>query len=158
MQNNERNRRIEAVLSKYEKQKEYVLNALHELQDNHPLQYIDEEALDACCVHFKMTKAEVYGIVSYYSMLSLTPRAKYIIRLCQSPVCSMMGQQSVISYLAEKWELKPHKTSADGLFYLEIVECLGRCGKAPSMMINKDFYTGLNPQIMDSILQKLLYI
>lgn len=132
-----------------------LLNHLHELQNSHPQQYLTEEALNETTQKFGLTKAEVYGVVSYYSMFSLKPRGKYIIRICQSPVCHMMGSLSLTEFLENKLGVAAGETTTDGIFTLEHTECLGRCGKAPSMMINKDVFTELSKEKLETLIEKL---
>lgn len=149
------NKDILEALKSFPKTKDSLIKALHLLQDKHPQQYISTEILNECCSYFGLSKAEVYGVVSYYSMFSLKPRGKYHISLCKSPVCTIMGAESVVDYLKTKYGLTPGSISEDGILSLEQVECLGRCGKAPSMMINKEFYMELDHDKIDQTLQTL---
>lgn len=146
---------IKEILGKYPGTKDNLIKALHELQETNTLNYISPEIMEECAAHFRLTKAQVYGVVTYYSMFSIKPRGKYHISLCKSPVCSMMGSENIFRYLEDKYGLLPDQVSDDGLFSLEKAECLGRCGKAPSMMINKDVYTGLTTDKIDEILLNL---
>ncbi|PKP04957.1 MAG: NADH-quinone oxidoreductase subunit E [Bacteroidetes bacterium HGW-Bacteroidetes-6] len=132
-----------------------LLNYLHEMQNSHPQQYLTEEVLNSAAQKYGLTKAEIYGVASYYSMFSLKPRGKYIIRICQSPVCQMMGSQSLTEFLENKLRLVAGETTSDGIFTLEHTECLGRCGKAPSMMVNKDVFTELTQEKLESLIEKL---
>ncbi len=146
---------INKILFKYEPKQENIIKTLHELQDLHPRQYISEEILDVVSKYFNNTKAQLYGIVSYYSMFSLKPRGKYIIRFCKSPVCDMMGSFNILNYLKEKLKIGPGETTKDGIFTLEFAECLGLCDKAPSMMINSDIYTELTAEKIEQIMSKI---
>lgn len=146
---------IHNILSRYSKTKENLIKALHELQEANPQNYISDEIMDLCASYFKLTKAQVYGVVTYYSMFSIKPRGTYHISLCKSPVCTMMGSENIFKYFEDKYHLLPSGISDDGFFSLEKVECLGRCGKAPSMMINKEFFTELSPEKIDEILLNL---
>ncbi len=143
------------LLMQFAPKRENVLKALHELQDKHPQHYLSKEILDETAKYFKLTKGQVYGIASYYSMFSVKPRGKYIIRLCKSPVCSMMGSQSLVEHIENLCGISEGETSSDGIFTIEHTECLGRCGKAPSMMVNEDVYTDLNAQKIDQIINEL---
>lgn len=147
--------KINEIISSFPPQREYLLKAMHAIQNEHPQHYLSELSLDELAKYFNLTKGQVYGIASYYSMFSLKPRGKYIIRLCKSPVCSSMGSSSLYEYLEKEWSLKPNTTTTDGLFTLEASECIGRCGKAPSMMINEQVYTELNPDKLKEIITNL---
>ncbi|MGQ9846511.1 MAG: NADH-quinone oxidoreductase subunit NuoE [Bacteroidales bacterium] len=147
--------KITKLLMKFEPKRENVIKALHELQDNHPQHYISKEIMDETAKYFKLTKGQIYGIASYYSMFSLKPRGKYIIRVCHSPVCSMMGSQNLIKHIENICGISLGETTKDGLFTIEHTECLGRCDKAPSMMINENVYTDLTVEKIDEILNDL---
>lgn len=147
--------KINEIISSYPPQREYLLKAMHAIQNEHPQHYLSELSLDELAKYFNLTKGQVYGIASYYSMFSLNPRGKYIIRLCKSPVCSSMGSSSLFQYFEKQWGLKPNTTTTDGLFTLEASECIGHCGKAPSMMINEQVYTELNPDKLKEIITNL---
>jgi NADH-quinone oxidoreductase subunit E len=143
---------ILSILDQFQPQKEFIINALHELQNKHPQHYLSEEILNFTSKYFNITKGQLFGIVTYYSMFSVTPRGKYLIRLCKSPVCKMMGSATLAEYLKHNWQIEPDKTTLDGLFTLELVECLGRCGKAPSMIINEAVFTDLSTNKLEEIL------
>ena len=152
MQNELNSLEIAALLERFLPQQEQVIKALHELQNAHPRHYISEDILNQASKYFNLSKGQLYGIVTYYSMFSVKPRGKYLIRLCKSPVCQMMGSDKLVKQLHQKWNLEPNQTSEDGLFTLELCECLGRCGKAPSMIINEAVFSGLTIEKLDEIL------
>ncbi len=145
----------EEILFKYKPLKDNLLQILHEIQDLHPQHYLPEEDLLKVAKYLNISMSSVYGVVSYYSMFALKPRGKNIIRLCQSPVCDISGSQQIADKLKEILKINFGETTIDGLFTLESCECLGLCGNKPSMMINKEVYTGLNIEIIDLIINDI---
>lgn len=131
------------VISKYKPTQDNLLNILHDLQNNNPENYITTQAMDLVARYLNMTKSSVYGVVDYYSMLSLKPRGKYIIRVCVSPVCHIKKANGMISHLEKVLGISTGETTSDKLFTLEVAECLGQCQEAPSMMINEKVYNNL---------------
>lgn len=131
------------IISKHKPTQDSLLNILHDLQNNNPENYITTEAMDLVARYLNMTKSSVYGVVDYYSMLSLKPRGKYIIRICVSPVCHIKKVNGIISHLENILGIKTGETTSDKLFTLEVAECLGQCQEAPSMMINEKVYNNL---------------
>ena len=131
------------IISRHKPTQDSLLNILHDLQNNNPENYITTEAMDLVARYLNMTKSSVYGVVDYYSMLSLKPRGKYIIRLCISPVCHIKKANGMISHLEKVLGIKTGETTPDKLFTLEVAECLGQCQEAPSMMINEKVYNNL---------------
>ena len=131
------------IISKHKPTQDNLLNILHDLQNNNPENYITTDAMDLVARYLNMTKSSVYGVVDYYSMLSLKPRGRYIIRICVSPVCHIKKANGMISHLEKVLGIKTGETTPDKLFTLEVAECLGQCQEAPSMMINEKVYNNL---------------
>ena len=146
---------IKEIINKYPSEKSYLLMMLQDIQTNNNRNYIPEEALEHVASYLNMTMSSIYGVVSYYSMLSLKPRGKYIIKICVSPVCELMDEFDVLNWAQTYLGISVGETSSDGLFTLEQTECLGRCGKAPSIMINNETYTNINPERLQTIIEEL---
>ncbi len=146
---------IDAILKKYPRKKEYLIEILHDIQNQHPQQYVSEDAVIAVTQYLKIKRAQVYGVLGYYSILSSQSRGKYLIRICGSPVCNMMGSDNLIDFISGRLGIELGQTTPDGLFTLETTECLGNCGAAPAMMVNQDMYGSLTPEKVESILKKL---
>jgi len=132
-----------------------MLNILHALQDNNPYNYLVTDDLKAVAAYLNTTLSHVYGVATYYTMLSVKPRGKYIIRACNSPVCLMEGSLNVLEVLKDILAVNIGETTADRLFTLEVSECLGQCARAPVMMINKEIYGNLDRQAISGIIQEL---
>lgn len=126
------------ILKQFEPDNENMLNILHALQNNNSQNYLSEEDLRIAANYLNTTYSHIYGVATYYTMFSLKPRGKYIIRVCNSPVCNMGNSIKVIEEIKEFLSIEVGETTDDKRFTLELSECLGRCGKAPGMMINED--------------------
>jgi len=122
---------------------ENVLLILHEFQNNNPRHYLSEKDLAMIAKYLNLPCSSIYGVVSYYSLFSLTPRGKHIIRLCNSPVCQMTNSNDILAQLRKNLKIDIGETSADGLFTLETTECLGQCDSAPGMSIDEVYYGNL---------------
>ena len=133
----------QTILKKFKPEQHNLLEILHALQDSHPQNYLTEDALDETARYLRTTKSSVYGVAGYYSMFSLKPRGKYIIRVCVSPVCELLKSDEVLAVLHKELGIKTGETTPCGLFTLEVSECLGQCQEAPSMMINQEVYNEL---------------
>lgn len=143
------------LLQQFPQDRSYMIRMLHALQNNHPQQYITNEAMAEVCCYLNLTMAQVCGTASYYSMFSFQPRGKYIIRICKSPVCQMMDSNNLVSWIQDRLNIRAGETSKDGLFSLELSECLGHCDGAPMMMINDEVYKDFNAEKLESIIKKL---
>lgn len=146
---------VKEIINKYPSEKSYLLMMLQDIQTNNPRNFVTQEALENVASYLNMTMSSIYGVVSYYSMLSLKPRGKYIIKICTSPVCELMDKSDILSWVQTYLGISIGETTSDGLFTLEQTECLGRCGKAPSIMINNETYTNINPERLKTILEEL---
>ena len=131
-----------------------MLAILHALQDSNPYNYLDGEDLKAAADYLNTTMSHVYGVATYYSMYSVKPRGKYIIRACNSPVCSMEGSFNIIEELRRLLGVDIGETTSDRLFTLELTECLGHCASAPVIMINKEIYGNLDREMLAGLIEK----
>jgi NADH-quinone oxidoreductase E subunit len=143
------------IFSKYTPTKDNLIYILHDIQDKHPQHYISEEAVHAIADYLHLTTNHIYGVITFYSMYSTTPRGKNIIRLCESPHCYIKGSDNILRKLKNSLNVSVGATSKDGLFTLELCACLGVCGNAPVMMINDDVYGDLTEDKIDEVLTKL---
>ncbi|MBN2681811.1 MAG: NAD(P)H-dependent oxidoreductase subunit E [Bacteroidales bacterium] len=143
------------IIEKYKPVKHNLLPILHELQDSNPQNYITEDDVIMVSKHLNISFAEVYGLIGYYSMLSNKPRGKYIIRICNSPVCNMIGSENIAELLCSELNIGIGETTTDKLFTLEYSECLGHCDIAPVMIINKEIFGNLNKQKIEEIIENL---
>ncbi len=144
----------EEILNKYGKSRDNLLYILHEIQDNNPRNYLTEEDLKVVAKWLGIPYSYVHGVATFYSMFSLTPRGKYIIRVCESPTCHLLGSNDVLVELVKQLGIGIGETTEDGLFTLELTSCLGVCGVAPVMMINKEVYGNLTPEKVREVIEQ----
>jgi NADH:ubiquinone oxidoreductase subunit E len=144
----------EEILKKFDPRMDNILYILHDLQDNHPQHYLEKEDIEACAGYLNIPFSLVHGVVTFYSMFSLTPRGRYIIRVCESPPCHLMGSESLLQHLKKKLKVDIGNTTSDGLFTLELTSCLGVCGVAPALMLNDEMIGNLTPERVDAILEE----
>ncbi len=117
--------------------------------------YLGDEALQEAAELLAMTPLELEELATFYEFIFREPVGKYVIHVCDGIVCWMNGHQSVIDYLSAKLGIRPGETTADGLFTLLPVCCIGYCDLSPAMLINRRAYGPLTPQKIDDILQRL---
>ena len=146
---------LQEIISRFRPEKTNLLQILHALQDNHPQNYLTEDSLRAAARYLKVSLSWVYGVAGYYSMFSLRPRSRYIIRVCNSPVCNMMGASGIIEILHSILGTGTGEITPDGLFLVEEAECLGICDVAPAMMVNSKVYGNLTRESLEVIINEL---
>ena len=94
----------------------------------------------------RCTPAEVEDVVSYYTMFYTRPVGKYVLNVCRTLSCALLGAERVTEELSAKLGIKPGETDPTGTFTLVEVECLGACDRAPVVMVNDDWHEGLSPE------------
>ncbi len=97
---------------------------------------------------------EIYGIVTFYSQFSLTPKGKYNVSICMGTACYVKGAGDLYDKLKEKLKLEEGGCTPDGKFSLEACRCIGACGLAPVLTVNEDVYGRLTTKDLDDIIKK----
>lgn len=98
-------------------------------------------------------QTDVYSFVTFYAMLSVKPRGKYIIRMCKSAPCHVKGAKEIVRALEDLLHIKMGETTEDNRFTLEYCPCLGICEVSPAIMINEKTYGNLTPDSVRSIVK-----
>ena len=142
------------IIQQYDPSPENLLSILHDLQDANQRHYLTEQDLQAAAAYLRLPFSFVEGVATFYTMFSLTPRGKYIIRICESPPCHLMGSTTIAQELMKLLGIQFGETTGDELFTLEMSSCLGVCGVAPAMMINDEVYGNLTPHRILEILEE----
>jgi len=143
------------ILKKFDAKNENILLLLHALQKANPRNYLTEEDLRLVANYLSLPLGNVMGVATFYSLFSLKPRGKYIIRVCDSPPCHLEGSESILEEIKKYLSLEVGQTTRDGIFTLETSECLGHCAESPVMMINEEVHGNLTAEKVRSILDKL---
>jgi len=146
---------IKKIIHKYGNKRENLLQILHDIQNQSLQNYISEENIKTLSEKMKIPISDIKGTASFYTMYSFVPRGKYIIRVCESPPCYLLGAQTIFEAIETKLGIKEGETTKDGLFTLEGTSCLGICGVAPAMMINDEAYGNLNEKKINEILEQI---
>jgi NADH:ubiquinone oxidoreductase subunit F (NADH-binding)/NADH:ubiquinone oxidoreductase subunit E len=127
---------IQDICARFRRIKGGLLPALHAVQSVCG-NWLPMEALQLVSRGFDLPYPYLYGVLSFYTMFAVQPRGKYIIRLCESPPCHIMGAESLQEVLEQELGVHVGETTADALFTLEHTACLGVCEVAPVMQVNE---------------------
>ncbi len=144
---------IDEILSRYPVRRSALLPLLYLAQQEDG--YVTEAAMKEIAGILRLTPPQVYETVTFYTMLSLKPLGKFHIQVCKSLMCGLVGSDSVLGWMKSKLGIGPGETTADKLFTVSAVECLGACGTGPMMQINEDYYERLTEDKVDRILADL---
>jgi NADH-quinone oxidoreductase subunit E len=116
--------------------------------------WLSPETMDYVAGLLNIQPVEVYEVASFYSMFNLKPVGKCVIEVCRTSSCWLLGAEDVIGHIEKRLGIKAGETSADGMFTLKTVECLGSCGTAPMMQVGADYYENLSLQKVDQLMDR----
>lgn len=115
---------------------------------------LDEEVQTYIAEKLNIPVTKIYGVATFYSLFTLEAKGKYTINMCLGTACYVRGAQGVFDELSKELNIEPGHTTADGLFTLDAMRCIGCCGLAPAMMINDDVYGKMTPDQVHDIIAK----
>ena len=127
-----------------EQRKSAILYALFLVQQQQG--YVSGASMRFVAQQIRCTPAEVEDVVSYYTMFYTKPVGKYVLNVCRTLSCALLGAERVTEELSAKLGIRPGETTPDGMFTLTEVECLGACDRAPVVMVNDDWHERLSPE------------
>jgi len=137
------------------KQKSALLPILHEVQAE--LGWLSANAMDQVANYLDIQDIEVYEVASFYSMYFLKPQGKFVLEVCRTGPCCLVGAEKLMNHIEHKLGVKENEVTADGLFSWRGVECLAACGYGPVLQIGPEytFYENLNEQKVDELIEDL---
>ncbi|MGZ3849786.1 MAG: complex I 24 kDa subunit family protein, partial [Flavisolibacter sp.] len=133
--------------------KSALLPVLHLAQEENG-GWLSVEAMDHVAGLLQLKPIEVYEVATFYSMYNLKPVGRYLFEVCQTGPCMLNGSDGIIDYIKEKLGIAVGETTADGMFTLKTVECLGACGYAPMMQMGKFYREHLTREKVDQIIEE----
>lgn len=147
--------RVNEIISRYPngKQKSALLPVLHLAQVEFG-GWLDVPVMDYVASLLSIEPIEVYEVASFYSMYNLKPVGKHLFEVCQTGPCMLNGSDDIIDYIKQKLNIGVGETTADGMFTLKTVECLGACGYAPMMQYGKTYREHLTKEKVDAIIEE----
>jgi len=144
---------LEDVLNHYADVKGSLITILQKTQEIYG--YIPIDAVYHIAGRTGLTPAKIMGVATFYSQFRFQAVGKYLIMICKGTACYVNGAERIIEAVTEELGIGDNQTTADGLFSLSLVSCLGCCSLAPVMMINEDTYGSLNPDKVKKILRDI---
>ncbi|MBR5348498.1 MAG: NAD(P)H-dependent oxidoreductase subunit E [Lachnospiraceae bacterium] len=141
---------IREICDRYKGEKTPLMMILSDIQNEYG--YIPLEVQELVSEKTGISVAEIYGVVTFYSFFSLTPKGKYVIGCCLGTACYVKGAQIVIDRFSELLGISPGQTTPDGLFTLDALRCIGACGIAPAVSINGKVYPKVDVEEVEDII------
>ncbi len=143
---------IRKTIEKHGNGREHLMLILRDLETRSGKNLLDVKTLKTVAEEMNLPESFIAGFVGFYTMFKTKPRAKFVIRVCKSGPCHVMGSTTVFDAIQKQLGIGIGEGTKDGMFFLEKCECLGVCSVAPAMMVNYDLHGNLTPKKIAAIL------
>ena len=143
---------IKEICGRYKDEKTPLMMILSDIQNEYG--YIPLDVQEIVSAETGISVAEIYGVVTFYSFFSLTPKGKYVIGCCLGTACYVKGAQQVIDKFSEILKIKPGQTTPDGMFTLDALRCIGACGIAPAVSISGKVFPKMTPNKVPDVIKQ----
>lgn len=144
---------IDSSIKAFNEEPVVLMPILHELQNT--MGYISDAAIPLIAEALNLSRADVHGVVSFYHDFRRTKPGKHIIHICRAESCQSMGVSVLEKLTKQSLGIDYHQTTEDKMFSLEPIYCLGNCACSPSVKIDSEVYSEMNPQKMEALLHTL---
>ncbi|SMG47716.1 NADH-quinone oxidoreductase subunit E [Sphingobacterium psychroaquaticum] len=145
------------IVARYpeKRQKSALLPILHIVQAEYG--WLSVDAMDKVAAYLAIQPIEVYEVATFYTMYFLEPKGKYVLEICRTGPCCLVGAERIIKHVENRLGVKEGEVTEDGLFSWRGVECMAACGFGPVLQIGPDytFYENLTEDGVDQLLEQL---
>ena len=143
---------IQILLDRYPPDPRFALAAMQDMQRQY--HYVPREGLLALASRIGRSEAQLYSMATFYKALSIKPKGRHIIKLCDGTACHIRGSAHLVAAVERLLGIKPEESTADGMFSLELVNCLGSCALAPVMVIDDRYYGKVSADELQGIFEE----
>lgn len=143
---------IKKIIKRYPKDRHYALAALQDMQGK--FNYIPAEGLELLAEHLDVAVSQLYAMATFYKALSLKPKGKHIIKVCNGTACHLRGSMNLVTGLKRELGIEPGQTTKDKQFSVDLVNCLGCCALAPVMLVDEKYHNRLKLEDVKSIVKE----
>ena len=144
--------KLDSIIEKYKGKPCGLIPVLEEAQVC--LEFLPMPVQKRIAAGLNLPLSRVYGVVTFYSFFTMTPRGKYTVRVCLGTACYVRGGKALAETLEKQFGIKEGETTADRLFTLESVRCLGACGLGPVIVVGEDVHGRVKPGKVKEILSQ----
>jgi NADH-quinone oxidoreductase subunit E len=146
-------KKFDQLIARYPLKRSALVPLLLYAQDE--VGHVSEEVITEVARRIDVRPIEVVEVIGYYSMLHREPLGKYNIQVCTNISCMLRGSDELFQHCCQKLGIKHKQTTADGLFSLEEVECMGACCGAPALQVNYDFFEYVTHEKIDTLIDEI---
>ena len=141
---------IEKILGQYPREQRYSLAIMQDMQREY--NYIPREGMEALALYLSCPLSSLYSMATFYKALSLKPKGRHIIKVCDGTACHIRGSTPLRDGVRRILGIEEGETTADGLFSLELVNCLGSCAMAPVLVVDETYYGKMTMERLPAVL------
>ena len=144
--------KINEICDSFDNEPLELINVLHKTQEH--FGYLPAEVQEVIATKMNIPAAQVYGVVTFYSFFTMTPRGKHPISICMGTACYVRGAEKVLDEFRKELAIQVGQTTADGKFSLSSLRCVGACGLAPVVLVGEKTYGRVAPDDVKNILNE----
>ncbi|MBP1669501.1 MAG: hndA 2 [Bacteroidetes bacterium] len=143
---------IKEICKSFDNNPGELINVLHKSQ--HTFGYLPAEIQEVVAIELNVPLAKVYGVVTFYSFFSMVPKGKHPVSICTGTACYVRGAENVLAEFKKELKIDVGETTADGMFSISCLRCVGACGLAPVVMVGDKTYGRVSPEMVKDIIKE----
>ncbi len=140
----------EEILASFPQKKRHLIPILDKIQQSY--RYLPPNIMELVMQYLRISRAQLYGVISFYPQFRIVEPGKYILKLCYGTACFVKGAPIIADKIKEVYHIGAGETDAKKLFTLQLASCLGNCGAAPMAIIGDDTHGSIDPEVTQSLL------
>lgn len=144
--------KIKEICLSFDNKPGNLINVLHKTQEH--FGYLPAEIQEKVAEGLKVSAAKVYGVVTFYSFFTMTPKGRYPISICTGTACYVRGAENVLEEFKKELGIAVGETSEDGKYSLSCLRCVGACGLAPVVLVGEKTYGRVAPDDVKAIVEE----
>jgi NADP-reducing hydrogenase subunit HndA len=144
--------RIKEICASFNNDPQELINVLHKCQEH--FGYLPAEIQEVVSDELVVPVAKIYGVVTFYSFFTMTPKGKHPVSICMGTACYVRGAEKVLDEFKKELGLLVGETTKDGKFSLSSLRCVGACGLAPVVLVGDKTYGRVAPDDVKNILKE----
>jgi len=143
---------IKEICASFSNDPQELINVLHKCQEH--FGYLPAEVQEVVSDELVVPVAKIYGVITFYSFFTMTPKGKHPVSICMGTACYVRGAEKVLDEFKKELELQVGETTKDGKFSLSSLRCVGACGLAPVVLVGDKTYGRVAPDDVKNILKE----
>lgn len=144
--------KLKEICKSFNNQPGELINVLHKAQSH--FGYLPAEVQEVIAQELNVSVAKVYGVVTFYSFFTMTPKGQHPISICTGTACYVRGAEKVVDEFKRMLNINVGETTPDGKFSISCLRCVGACGLAPVVLVGEKVYGRVSPDGVKDILKE----